>query len=80
MGISCSLDLAELGLREAKNQVDLQGFRPIKGTGAVGANLATLRMLARCYGTPCAVDVIEKVLEGQVNEITNTDSYNRTAS
>ena len=59
-----SLNLEDLGLREARNQADLQGFRPIRGQGPVGANLATLRMLARAYDTPCPVDVIEKVLEG----------------
>ncbi|QNG27773.1 ABC transporter transmembrane domain-containing protein [Synechococcus sp. HK01-R] len=58
------LDLSDLGLREAKNQADLQGFKPIQGKGPVGANLATLRMLARAYDTPCPVDVIERVLEG----------------
>ncbi len=61
---SHNLDLDQLGLRNAKSQTDLQGFRPIRGHGPVGANLATLRMLARAYDTPCPVDVIEKVLEG----------------
>ena len=61
---SANLDLAQLGLRNANSQTDLQGFRPIRGQGPVGANLATLRMLARAYDTPCPVDVIEKVLEG----------------
>ena len=58
------LDLSDLGLREASSQADLQGFKPIHGKGPVGANLATLRMLARAYDTPCPVDVIERVLEG----------------
>ena len=57
------LDPAELGIRNAKTQSDLQGFRLLKGRGSVGANLATIRMVARAYGTPCPVDVIEKVLE-----------------
>ncbi len=59
-----TLDLERIGVREAKSNKDLEGFRIIKGKGAVKANLATLRMLARAYGTPCAVDVLEKVLEG----------------
>lgn len=63
---SKSLDLAALGLREARSIADLQGFRPIKGRGPLAANLATLRMLARAYGTPCPVDVLEKTLEGAV--------------
>ena len=62
--LESSLDLNELGLREAKSISDLQGFKPIKGKGPVAANLATLRMLAKAYETPCPVDVIEKVLEG----------------
>ena len=61
-----SLDLSAVGLREASSDADLQGFRPIKGRGAVAANLATLRMVARAYGTPCPVDVLEKTLEGAV--------------
>ena len=61
---SSNLDLSQLGLRNANSRADLQGFRPIRGHGPVGANLATLRMLARAYDTPCPVDVIEKVLEG----------------
>ena len=59
-----TLDLAAVGLREASSDADLQGFRPIKGHGPVAANLATLRMIARAYGTPCPVDVLEKTLEG----------------
>ena len=42
-----SLDLSAVGLREARSDADLQGFKPIKGKGPVGANLATLRMVAR---------------------------------
>lgn len=61
---NASLDLSRLGLRDASNKADLQGFRLIRGQGPVAANLATLRMLARAYDTPCPVDVIEKVLEG----------------
>ena len=60
------LDLISVGLREATKQSELQGFRPIRGKGPVKANLATLRMLARAYNTPCPVDVVEKVLEGAV--------------
>jgi len=58
------LDMSAVGLREAKSEADLQGFKPVRGRGPVGANLATLRMLARAYDTPCPVDVLEKVLEG----------------
>jgi len=61
-----TLDLTKVGIREAKSSDDLQGFRLIKGRGPVAGNLATLRMLARAYGTPCPVDVLEKVLEGAV--------------
>ena len=60
------LDLISVGLREATKQSELQGFKPIRGKGPVKANLATLRMLARAYNTPCPVDVVEKVLEGAV--------------
>lgn len=59
-----SLDLSAVGLREASSNADLQGFKPIKGQGVIGANLATLRMVARAYGTPCPVDILEKTLEG----------------
>ncbi|ABM76884.1 ABC transporter transmembrane domain-containing protein [Prochlorococcus marinus] len=64
-----SLDLTELGLglREAHSDSDLQGFKLLRGQGQVGANLATLRMVARAYDTPCPVDVIERVLEGAVD-------------
>jgi ATP-binding cassette subfamily B protein len=61
---SAPLDMSAVGLREAKSEADLQGFKPLHGRGPVGANLATLRMLARAYDTPCPVDVLEKVLEG----------------
>ena len=67
-----SLDLATVGLREARSESDLQGFRLISGSGQVGANLATLRMVSRAYGTPCPVDVLEKTLEaaaGRSNSI-----------
>ena len=60
------LDLTAVGLREASSQGDLQGFKPIRGKGPIAANLATLRMAARAYNTPCPVDVLEKVLEGAV--------------
>ena len=66
-----TLDLSKLGLREAASRADLQGFKPIRGNGPVGANLATLRMLARAYDTPCPVDVIEKVLEGASERSSN---------
>lgn len=59
-----TLDMTSVGLREARSDADLQGFRLIKGHGPVGANLAVLRMVARAYGTPCPVDVLEKTLEG----------------
>lgn len=61
-----TLDMSEVGLREARSNQDLQGFKIIKGKGAVAGNLATLRMLARAYETPCPVDVLEKILEGAV--------------
>ena len=61
-----TLDLSAVGLREASSDADLQGFKPIRGRGPVDANLATLRMVARAYGTPCPVDVLEKTLEGAV--------------
>ncbi len=60
------LDLTSLGLREANNEFDIQGFKIIKGKGPVAANLATMRMVARAYDTPCPVDVLEKLLEGAV--------------
>ena len=60
------LDLSAIGLQEASSDADLQGFKPIRGRGPVNANLATLRMVARAYGTPCPVDVLEKTLEGAV--------------
>lgn len=62
--ITDRLDMDVLGIREARTNTDLQGFKPIRGKGTVGANLATLRMVAKAYDTPCPVDVIEKVLEG----------------
>ena len=58
------LDMTAIGIREARSNSDLQGFRLIKGYGPVAANLATLRMLARAYNTPCPIDVLEKALEG----------------
>ena len=58
-----SLSLEDLGIREAETNFDLQGFKLIKGSGSVQANLATLRMTALAYGTPCPVDLIEKALE-----------------
>ena len=61
-----TLDLTKVGIREASSDADLQGFRLIKGRGPVAGNLATLRMLASAYGTPCPVDVLERILEGAV--------------
>ena len=61
-----TFDLVDLGLQEASSSSDLQGFKLIKGNGLVQANLATLRMAANAYSTPCPVDVIEKALEGVV--------------
>jgi len=60
------LDLTAVGLREATSTTDLQGFKLIRGKGAVAANLATLRMVASAYTTPCPVDVLEKILQGAV--------------
>ena len=62
-----TFDLVDLGLQEATSSADLQGFKLIKGNGLVQANLATLRMAANAYSTPCPVDVIEKALEGVVD-------------
>ena len=59
--------MVDLGLKEASSSADLQGYKLIKGNGPVQANLATLRMVANAYGTPCPVDVIEKALEGAVH-------------
>jgi ATP-binding cassette subfamily B protein len=61
-----SFDMSQLGLREAKSSADLENFKPIRGKGAVNANLATLRMIARAYDTPCPVDVIQRMLEAAV--------------
>lgn len=58
------LDLEELGLKEGNSNSELNMFRIIKGSGNVKANLAMLRMIARAYNTPCAVDVLENILEG----------------
>ena len=60
------LDLSAVGLKEAVSDSDLQGFTPIRGKGEINGNLATLRMVAKAYGTPCPVDVLEKTLEGAV--------------
>ena len=61
-----SLDLTKVGLREANREANLQNFSPVRGKGPIQANLATLRMVARAYDTPCPVDVLEKMLEGAV--------------
>ena len=62
------LDMSAIGIREARSNSDLQGFRLIKGYGPVAANLATLRMLARAYNTPCPIDVLESI-EGAAEEL-----------
>lgn len=54
------------GIIEAQTNTDLQGFKPIKGHGPVQANLAALRMIARAYGTPCPIDVLEKIIEANI--------------
>ena len=59
-----TLDMKSLGIKEAQTEADLQGFKILRGKGIVSSNLATLRMVARAYSTPCPVDVIEKTLEG----------------
>lgn len=66
-----ALDLEKLGIRNEASESDEYGFKPIIGKGLVGKNLATLRMIGRAYGTPCPVDVLEKVLEGAM-ERTNS--------
>ena len=60
-----TFDMKRVGVREAQNNIDLQGFKLLRGKGIVGANLAILRMISRAYNTPCPIDVIEKILEGQ---------------
>ena len=62
-----SFSLSDLGLKYASKSEDLQGFKLIRGDGVVAANLATLRMIANAYNSPCPVDVIEKALEGVVS-------------
>lgn len=59
-------DMSALGIREATQESDLQGFKIIRGRGALNANLATLRMTARAFNIPCPVDVLENVLEGAI--------------
>ena len=58
-----TLNYSDRGVREEHSINELTGFKLIKGKGLVGANLATLRMAANFYNTPCPVDVIEKILE-----------------
>ncbi len=60
------INLVSLGIREASSKTDLQGFKLIKGRGLKAANVATLRMLARAYDTPCPIDVIEKIIEASL--------------
>ena len=57
--------MKEVGLREARNDIDLQAFKLLRGKNIVGRNMAILRMISRAYNTPCPVDVVEKILEGQ---------------
>ena len=57
------LDLSAVGLKEAASDSDLQDLHVRKGDKR---KLATLRMVAKAYGTPCPVDVLEKTLEGAV--------------
>ena len=59
-------DFRAVGLREARASSELDRFKPIKGKGPVAANLATLRMVARAYDTPCPVDVIQGMLEAAI--------------
>ena len=61
-----SLDLEAIGLKEARDEKELYGFKIVKGKGKIGVHLATLRMIANAYGTPCPIDVIERVLEGAI--------------
>ena len=59
------LDLNLIGLKdEDKTSKELLGFKLLRGSGSVYANLAVIRMIGRAYETPCPVDVIEKALEG----------------
>ena len=61
-----SLDLEAFGLKETRDEKELYGFKIVKGKGKIGVHLATLRMIANAYGTPCPIDVIERVLEGAI--------------
>ena len=70
-----SLNFEKLGLKEAKEDFDLQGFKPIRGHGPLNANLATMRMAAKAYGTPCPIDVIERIIEGCVERTGNVPIY-----
>ena len=44
-----SVDFEAVGLKVAKSDTDLQGFKPIKGSGKVGTALATIKMVAKAY-------------------------------
>ena len=62
-----SVDFEAVGLKVAKSDTDLQGFKPIKGSGKVGTALATIKMVAKAYGTPCQIDAIERSLESGIS-------------
>lgn len=58
------VDMQAVGLRDPRRGEDMSDFRLIRSKDSVGKNLATLKMLARAYDTPCPIDVIQRVLEG----------------
>ena len=59
-----------LGLKELKSDTDENRFKVIRGKGIIESNLATLRMVARAYNTPCPVDILEKILEASFERTT----------
>ena len=70
-----TLDLASMGLREAHSEVDLQTFRLVRGRGLIDANLASLRMVSRVYGTPFPADVLTGLLEDTVRRTGSVSAY-----
>lgn len=61
-----TFDLKYLGIRESVNEIDSQGFKLIRGKGITNANIATIKMVSKAYGTPCPIDVVERTLKGAV--------------
>ena len=52
------IDMQTLGLKELKSDTDENRFKVIRGKEIIESNLATLRMVARAYSTPCPVDML----------------------